>query len=121
MRRVERLTRNADFQEVHKKGLSYLDHLLVMRAMPNGRPTSRFGFSVSRRVGNAVVRNRVKRRLRESVRAEQPRPGWDVVFIARVPAASARFAAMHESMHRLLEKARLLEPENAGAGREKNR
>lgn len=108
-REVNRLTKDADFQEVYKKGLSYLDHLLVVRTMPNSLPVSRFGYSVGRRIGNAVARNRVKRLLRESVHLENPVPGWDVVFIARVPAARAPFGEIHHSAHRLLERAKLLE------------
>ncbi|MBI4331382.1 MAG: ribonuclease P protein component [Chloroflexi bacterium] len=114
MGKLQRLTRNADFQQVYKKGLSYLDHLLVMRAMPNGQPVSRFGFSVGRRIGGAVSRNRVKRLLREGIRQEKTKGGWDIVFIARTPVATAGFQQVRFSVHHLLERARIVEHENAG-------
>lgn len=112
-RKSKRLTRNADFQQVYKKGLSYVDRLLVMRATPNCLPVSRFGFSVGRRIGAAVMRNHIKRLLRESIYREKPKGGWDIVFIARVPAAAAPFQQIQLSVHRLLEKAGILKHENA--------
>lgn len=78
--------------------------------LENERDYSRFGFSVSRRVGNAVVRNRIKRRVREStrLRMEQIRPGWDIVFIARYPISSATYHEMDAACARLLRRANLL-------------
>ena len=87
MRREERLTRNGDFARVYDQGKSWANKLLVMRAFPTGREQSRVGFSVSKRVGNAVVRNRVKRVLREAVRLSDWKTGWDVVFIAHTGTA----------------------------------
>lgn len=80
-----------------------------MRAMQNGLPVSRFGLSVGHRVGIAVTRNRIKRLLRESLRQEATRQGWDVVFIARLPAATASYQEMHQSARTLLQRAKLLE------------
>lgn len=71
----------------------------------------RFGFSVSKRVGNAVVRNRVKRRLKEAARVELlPRIelGWDFVVIARKDAADADYHRLNRSLQRLFKRAKLL-------------
>ncbi len=88
MRGEQHLTTPAQYRLVYEKGSSWSNDLLAMRALPNGLRFSRYGFSVSRRVGGAVVRNRMKRRLREIMRRMPLRPGWDIVFIARSPAAA---------------------------------
>ena len=86
--------------------------MLVMRALPNGIGLSRYGLSVSKRVGKAVTRNRVKRLLREILRLTPPPVGWDIIFIARSPAATADYASLKESVTGLLSRARLLAKEN---------
>ena len=63
---------------------------------------------VSRRVGKAVVRNRVKRLLREILRKTPLRPGWDVVFIARAPSSVADYAVLGKSVKNLLFRAGIL-------------
>jgi ribonuclease P protein component len=80
----QNLTRKADFEAVYERGRSWVGREIVVRVLPNGLETTRYGFAVSRRVGKAVVRNRVKRRLREIVRQTPLRTGWDIVVIARV-------------------------------------
>jgi ribonuclease P protein component len=84
--------------------------LVVLCALPNELPHSRFGFSVSRRIGSAVQRNRVKRRLREVIRLMQPhiQPGWDMVFIARSPITQADYHEIEAACARLLQRAQLL-------------
>lgn len=88
--------------------------MLAIRTMPNACPHSRFGFAVGKRIGTAVVRNRVKRRLREAVRALQPAGGWDVVVIARPAAAEADFAGLRGALAALFRRAGLVAADPAG-------
>ena len=107
--RAERyLTRKAEFALVYDNGASWSNKTLVLRAVPNGLELSRYGFTVSRRVGNAVVRNRVKRLLREILRQKTVKKGWDMVFIARIPAARGNYAELEESVGSLLHRAGLV-------------
>ncbi|MEK7777204.1 MAG: ribonuclease P protein component [Chloroflexota bacterium] len=103
-----RLRKRADFQVLLSEGKSWANRLLVLKARPNGMSTSRVGFSISKRVGNAVIRNRVKRRLREVVRQADLQDGWDLVFIARGPAAQADFSQAQGAAYELLRRARVL-------------
>lgn len=80
---------------------------MVMKALPNGLDLSRYGFSINRRVGGAVVRNRVKRLLREILRETPLRPGWDIILLARSAAAKASYAELKEEVGNLLVRAGL--------------
>jgi ribonuclease P protein component len=108
------LTRKAQFESVYEKGRSWADKSLVIRVLPNGLDLSRYGFTVSRRVGKAVVRNRVKRRLREILRQTPLQPGWDIIFIARIPAATADYISLGDSVKTLLLRAGILVGEYEG-------
>lgn len=112
MKRRYRLKENERFQEIRRQGASHRTHILVLCALPNQLSYSRFGFSISRRIGGAVVRNQIKRRLREVVRTrlEQIEPGWDLVFIARPPIRRADYHHMDDACARLLWRAHLLQP-----------
>ena len=117
MRQESRLTKPGQFAMVYRQGRSWTSGPLVLRAMPNGLTATRCGFSVSRRIGNAVTRNRVKRRLREIMRSESLRPGQDIVFIARTPAPQAGYAGLKQAAGALLRRAQLIAPPaEAGAG-----
>ena len=105
MRMEERLKGRRDFQAVYHKGRTWSNSLLVMKAMPNGLDLNRYGFSAGRRLGGAVVRNRVKRLVRERVRLTPIEPGWDIVFIAR---GTADYHPFKGAIEDLLSRARLL-------------
>lgn len=97
---------------------SWAHPLLVLYAAPNEGGPTRSGFVVGRRVGNAVVRNRAKRRLREALRARYAAlvPGMDLVWIARPPVATAGFRAIAAAVEELLRRARLLRDGSPGPG-----
>ena len=105
MRRYQRLTKTGDFTAVRQARRSSADELLVLMVRPNGLGTSRAGFSVSKRVGNAVVRNKTKRRLKEAVRRTPLETGWDLILIARKGASAANFQELSHSVKRLIGRA----------------
>ena len=107
------MSRRADFDRVFRRGRRQEGSLLGLRAAPNERALSRYAYSISKRVGNAVVRNRIRRRLREAVRALPLREGWDIVFLARPAAATSDFQSLKAEMRSLVERARLLPKDEA--------
>ena len=109
MDKRERLRARKDFVSVYRKGRAWVSQFLVLRALPNDLPHHRCGFVVSKRVGKAVVRNRLKRRLREGLRPLAVQPGWDVIFLARPLAARASYHELREAIANLLSRARLLD------------
>jgi ribonuclease P protein component len=113
MHKKHRLRKRADFQRVRRNGRTSAHPLLVLSMLANGLEHSRFGFVVGRRIGQAVSRNRIKRRMRESVRIrvqkDEIAAGWDVVLIARYPIQSASFRQVDEAIGLLLHRAGLLQ------------
>ena len=98
----ESLKKNQDFQRVYKSGKSYANKYLVMYVLKNNLDRNRIGVSVSKKVGNSVVRHRLARLIRESfrLRGEEFQSGLDIVVIARNTAKGKNYwdissAVMH--------------------------
>jgi len=105
VQREQRLRRSRDFGAVQRRGRAYSAGPLVLRTLPNERPVSRAGFVVSKRVGTAVIRNRVKRRLRAAVDSIGARPGYDLVVIARPEASQHDYRSLRQALAGLMRRA----------------
>lgn len=100
MRFSESLKKNHQFQFVYKYGKSYANKYLVMYVKENGMDKNRIGISVSRKVGNSVVRHRVTRLVRESYRLHEAvfNSGLDIVIVARRSAASVGYEEIESAL-----------------------
>jgi ribonuclease P protein component len=110
MQRAFRLRANADIQRVRTRRRSWANPLAVLYAAPNELGHPRVAISVSRRIGKAVVRNRVRRRIREAIRPRlaELKGSHDLLFIARSPGATAEWPALRDAVDDLLRRAGLL-------------
>ena len=90
------LKKNSDFRRLYSKGKSVVTPYMVVYCRRNGLDHNRVGYTVSTKLGHAVVRNRVRRRLREIYRLASPRlkTGWDIVIVARGRCVGAEYARM---------------------------
>ena len=96
----ESLKKNYQFQNVYKTGKSYANKLLVMYVVKNSTEINRVGISVSKKVGNSVVRHRVARLVRESYRLHEKvfNSGLDIVIVARKAAATATYSDVESAL-----------------------
>jgi ribonuclease P protein component len=108
--RLVMLSRPQDFAAVQGAGTSRSHPLFSARFLRTDLETTRFGLSTGRKLGGAVVRNRVRRRLRETLRVMAPsfQPGWDVLIIARPAIVEADHEAMAGALRRLLQRGGVL-------------
>ncbi len=113
MKHSDSLRRKKEFRYTYRAGKSCGGNLLSLVYVKNRTKEAKIGFSVSKKLGNAVVRNRVKRRMREAVTPLIPsvKGGRNLIFIAREPILDAPFLSIRESMLALLLRAGLLEAE----------
>lgn len=122
MRRRYRLRGSDKIRAIQGDGHRWRHPLVILLARPNTLSHSRFAFVASRRIGNAVLRNRTRRRLRESVRQRLAIivPGWDCLFIARSGAPNASFTDLDAAVVQLLQRAQLLSkvPTDVACGEE---
>ena len=103
MKYSESLKKNRDFQQVYKRGTSKANRYLVMYVLPNQHMKNRLGISVSKKVGNSVVRHRVTRLIRESYRLNERsfRQGLDIVVVARPNAKDRTYQEIESALMHL--------------------
>lgn len=106
MRYTVSMKENHLFRRLYAKGKSAAAGTVAVYARPNRLDRNRLGFTVGAKVGKAVVRNKVRRRLREAYRIHegQMTPGWDIVVVARTRAAFAPYAQVERELLRTLDK-----------------
>ncbi|MCJ7515697.1 MAG: ribonuclease P protein component [Dehalococcoidia bacterium] len=107
------LTKRAQYLAVYKSGKAWVNNLIVMKVLPNEFEYSRYGFSVTKNIGKAVVRNRIKRLLREISRMTPVKQGWDIVLIARPAVVTADYQQLRKSVETLLFRAHLINRDEA--------
>ena len=110
---IESLRSRADFDAVARRGRARRHRLFTIRVRRNGLGRVRCGFAVSRRVGGAVVRNRVRRRLRELMRALPPGSGFDVLVSANPGIVHANFEELRAALGETVAEALARTDENA--------
>ena len=96
----ESLKKNDDFRTVYKKGVSYANKYLVMYVLKNNQPINRIGISISKKVGNSVVRHRFCRLVRESYRLHEEvfNSGLDIVVVARTSAKECGYKEIESAL-----------------------
>ena len=107
------LKENHLFRRLYRKGRSGANSYLVLYCRKNGSCENRVGLTVSGKLGHAVVRNKLRRRLREIYRLHENRflPGWDLVIVARTRAVTASYARLEKAYLALARSMDLLRPE----------
>ncbi|WP_274365070.1 ribonuclease P protein component [Paenibacillus thermotolerans] len=113
MQKRLRLRKREDFSRVFKHGKAAANHQLVVYVKPSKDAESfRVGISASKKIGNAVVRNKMRRRLKEILRGMETRiaKNVDIVVIVRKPAVELEFSDLKRSVHHVLKRAGVLSP-----------
>ena len=111
MKRFPSIKKNSDFQKVYRTGRSFANKLLVMYVIKTEREDTRIGISVSKKVGNSVVRHHITRLVRESYRLNKDRvkTGLDIVVVARAAAKESDFKKIESAYQHLCGRHNILE------------
>ena len=112
MKHTVALKQNHEFRRLYSKGRNAASPYFAVYCRRTGRPYSRLGLTTGVKLGNAVKRNRVRRRMRELYRTNESklRPGYDIVMVARTRAIFARYSDLESSFLRLMKKLELTIP-----------
>ncbi|GAA0467697.1 ribonuclease P protein component [Alkalibacillus silvisoli] len=107
MKKAYRVKKNEEFQQIFKEGHSFANRQLVIYTLnKEGQSHLRVGFSVGKKIGNAVTRNQIKRYLRQAFIDLDPyiKPDYDYIIIARIPTRSMGYHEIKSSLNHLLKK-----------------
>ena len=109
------LKKNSEFRRIYARGKSAVTPYLVVYCRKGRAPRNRYGYTVSTKLGHAVLRNRVRRRLREIVRLNEPRlkAGYELVLVARTQAVGAEYRKLERAYLTACKKLDLLREEEA--------
>lgn len=109
MQANNKIKKNEEFRQVYTKGKSMANKLLIIYINKNNLNDVRVGFTVSKKVGNSVVRSRVKRLMKESFRLniDKIKKGYDIIFVARTTASNSTYKEIESAMLHLLKKMKL--------------
>ena len=120
---TESLKKNYEFRRLYSKGKSAATPYVVVYAKRTGRDVNHLGVTVSNKIGKAVVRNKVRRRLKESMRGllqeNTSHVHANMIFVARTPIVQASYSQIKKDMKYLMKKAGLFEAETADQGETK--
>jgi len=110
MKAFNSLRKNEDFRKVYQKRKSMANKLLIIYISENEYEFNRVGFTVSKKVGNSVVRSRVKRLMSESYRLNNEKvvQGYDIIFVARNTSVGATYKEIESAVIHLLKKMKLI-------------
>ena len=105
----KRLKKSNEFRKVYRNGRAVVSKNIVLYYCPNDLPFNRLGFSISKKVGKSVIRNRIRRIFREAYinMEEQLLKGYDFIIVGRKPSAGVSFHEAGKELFRLCRKARL--------------
>lgn len=104
------IKKDKKFKYIYTNGRSFANKKLVMYYIKNNEEKLQIGISISKKVGKAVVRNRLRRLIKENIRlSENIKNGYSIIFLARVGADDLNFDTMRSSMNHILRKCELLE------------
>jgi len=113
---TESLRNNFEFRRLYNRGKSVSSPLLAVYCRRNGRRVSRLGITVSKKVGKAVIRNKIRRRLHETYRINEASfaGGWDIVVVARIKSRYVPFSELSSDFLALSARLGLLSPADKG-------
>lgn len=109
MNKYKSLKNNREFRKVYDNGKSLSNKFLVIFYIKNGLSYNRVGFSTTKKLGNAIIRNRVKRLIKEAFRLNSKNVdiGYDIVFLARIRSNAANYTDIEKSVLNLLNRTKL--------------